>query len=83
MAKNSKQSSKKIATLASEVLKDNSSSKIAKELAGSVLSQTGTTKQTGAELETKASKVLHSDKYSQETKTLAGSVLSQANKERS
>jgi hypothetical protein len=39
MAKNKKQSSKKIAKLASKVLRDDKSTKKEKKLAGSVLSQ--------------------------------------------
>lgn len=79
---NRKQTSTSVATLASEVLQNNNASATAKSLAGSVLSQSGTSRQTGAEMEDKASRVLQSDKYSAETKTLAGSVLSQANKGR-
>lgn len=79
---NKKKTSPKIAKLASDTLKNPNASKIAKELAGSALSQTNTPHQTGAEMEDKASKVLKSDKYSQETKKLAGTVLSQSNKKR-
>lgn len=79
---NSKQSSSKMASLASSVLTDDGSSKIQKTLAGSVLSQTGTSRQTGAEMESIASQVLQSDKYNDTTKSLAASVLSQANKQR-
>ena len=79
---NSKQSSSKMASLASSVLTDDGSSKIQKTLAGSVLSQAGTSRQTGAEMESIASQVLQSDKYNDTTKSLAASVLSQANKQR-
>lgn len=79
---NKKQSSKEVAALAAKTLKDSHSSDIAKELAGSVLSQSRTAKQTGAEMEDTASKVLRSDKYSDDTKTLAASLLSQSNKKR-
>jgi hypothetical protein len=79
---NSKITSDKVATLASQVLSDESSSEIAKKLAGSALSQATKGKQTGSELEDVASKVIKSTKYSQDTKKLAGSVLSQANKKR-
>jgi len=75
---NQKQSSKEMGTLASKVLKDENSSKIAKELAGSVLSQTRTLKQPTKEMETKASEILKSNKYSDLTKSLAASVLSQS-----
>lgn len=40
-------------------------------LAGSTLSQSGTSNQTGGEMETTASKVLNSPKYNDQTKTLA------------
>ena len=82
MAKNNKTTSKEIASLASRILTHESSSKIAKELAGSALSQINKGKQTGAEMEDKASKVLNSDKYSDDTKSLAASILSQSNKDR-
>jgi hypothetical protein len=82
MTNNSKQSSSKAAKLASETLRDPKASATAKQLAGSVLSQTGSSKQTSAEMEEKAGRVLQSEKYSDDTKTLAGSVLSQSNKDR-
>lgn len=79
---NKKQSSSKMASLPSSVLTDNGSSQIQKTLAGSVLSQAGTSHQTGAEMESVASAVLQSDKYSETTKSLAASVLSQSDKKR-
>lgn len=82
MSKNTKITSKEIASLAAKTLQNPNSSNIAKELAGSALSQTNKGNQTGSELEDKASKVLNSDKYSEETKKLAASILSQSNKER-
>lgn len=81
MSKN-KVTSNKIASLASQVLTSNSSSNIAKKLAGSALSQKNTQKNTSTEMETIASKVLQSQKYSEETQTLAASVLSQSIKNR-
>lgn len=63
MSKNSKQTSNKVAKLASEVLRDPSSSAIQKKLAGSALAQTHSTKQTGSEMESEASRVLQSEKY--------------------
>jgi hypothetical protein len=80
--KNPKQTSSPVASLASEILRSDSSSAIQKELAGSAMSQASTGKQTGADMETKASHVLDSNKYNATTKTLAASVLSQSNKER-
>jgi hypothetical protein len=82
MAKNIKQTSNRIASLASEKLQSASSSQVQRRLAGSALAQSGSSKQTGAEMESIASKVLRSDKYSAETKELAASVLSQSNKSR-
>lgn len=79
---NSKITSKKIANLASDVLKDDQASKVAKSLAASALSQRNATHQTGTHMEDIASKVLQSEKYADTTKKLAGSVLSQANKNR-
>ncbi|WP_367916278.1 hypothetical protein [Leadbetterella sp. DM7] len=82
MSHNTKTTSKSIASKASKILTNPSSSRIAKELAGSALSQAQRGHQTGAILEDKASKVLQSDKFSESTKALAGSVLSQSNKKR-
>lgn len=79
---NSKKSSKAIASKASKILRDPSSSKISKSLAASALSQSKTSKQTSSQMESVASKVERSDKYSKDTKSLAGSVLSQSNKNR-
>ncbi|MGH8494218.1 MAG: hypothetical protein ACRERR_14095 [Moraxellaceae bacterium] len=82
MSKNTKQTSKGLASKAAGVLQDKSASQIAKSLAASALSQREGSKQTSAEMESKASQVLNSPKYSDQTKSLAASVLSQANKER-
>lgn len=82
MAKNTKETSPSVATLASGTLRSSSASAIQKQLAASTMAQASTGKQTSAEMETKASHVLESDKYNATTKTLAGSVLSQSNKER-
>jgi len=82
MAKNTKQTSPDIAALAAKVVKDKSSSQIAKRLAASALAQSNNEKQTGSELEDLASGVLRSNKYSAQTKKLAGSVLSQSNRGR-
>jgi len=82
MSKNTKQTSSKIAKLASETLLDKKASQIAKSLAASALAQRSGGKQTGAEMEDKAARVLASNHYSDDTKQLAASVLAQANKER-
>lgn len=81
-SKNTKQTSKKVASLAAETLNNPSASKTAQRLAGSALSQKSSGNQTSSEMETLASTVLGSEKYSVATKTLAGTVLSQSNKER-
>lgn len=82
MTKNTKQSSEKVAKLASDTLRDPGASAIAKSLAASALAQASSGKQTSAAMEAKAGRVLQSEKYSEETKSLAGSVVSQANKKR-
>lgn len=82
MSKNTKTTSPKVASDAAKILSNPNSSAIAKQLAGSALSQTNKGNQTGGKMETVASKVLQSDKYSDSTKDLAASVLSQSNKER-
>lgn len=82
MSINKKQTSSTVSSLASETLKDKSASKIAKSLAASALSQSGSKNQTGADMEEKAARVLQSDRYSEDTKTLAATVLSQSNKKR-
>ena len=82
MANNKKKTSDKIASLAAKTLQDKKTSRIAKELAGSALSQKIKKNQTGSEMEDKAAKVLKSNKYSDDTKKLAGSVLAQSNKKR-
>lgn len=79
---NKKKPSRPISKLASKTLRTKSSSKTAKMLAGSSLSQTKSKNQTGKKLEKLASNVLKSSKYNSETKRLAGSVLSQSNKSR-
>jgi hypothetical protein len=82
MTKNTKKTSKKVASKAAKILKDDSASQVQKKLAGAALSQANSSKQTGAAMEEIASKVLQSDKYNETTKELAGSVLSQSNKDR-
>jgi len=79
---NNKKTWKKIASLASEILRNDSSSKIAKKLAWSALSQVNKKNQTWSELEDIASQVLRSNKYNDITESLAASVLSQSNKSR-
>lgn len=80
MNKNTKHTSDRIATLASETLQSSSASQVQKSLAASALAQSANNKQTGAHMEEVASRVLRSDKYAENTKELAASVLSQSNK---
>lgn len=82
MSKNTKQTSSRIAKLASETLQSSSASQVAKSLAASALAQRGGDKQTGSHMEDVASRVLRSEKFSEDTKDLAASVLSQSNKAR-
>jgi len=77
---NSKQTSGKIASLASKVLQDSGSGKQSKQLAGSALSQVNKGNETSSKIEKIASKVLDDPKSSDTAKQLAGSVLSQSNK---
>lgn len=79
---NKKVTSSKVASLAAKTLNDPNASKIAKQLAGSALSQKNPSNETGKAMETKASNVLNSEKYNESTKKLAASILSQSNKER-
>lgn len=76
---NKKQTSSKLSSLASQILTNQNSSAIQKQLAGSALSQSNTKKQTGKSMETIASNVLQSAKYNDTTKSLAASILSQSN----
>lgn len=82
MATNSKKTTTPVASLAGKTLQSSGASKVQKQLAGSVLAQTGTKKQTGAAIEPKASQALRSTSSSGVTKTLAGSVVSQSNRKR-
>ena len=79
---NTKSTSPKVGTLASQTLRSPSSSQAAKQMAASALSQAHTGRQTGKKIESKASQVLQSDKYKASTKVLAASVLAQSNKQR-
>lgn len=82
MSTNNKQTSRTVASLASEVLQDKNASDLAHSLAGSAMSQRSPGRQTGAELEDLASRALRDGRSSETTKELAASVLAQANKER-
>lgn len=82
MAKNTKQTSPKVAALAARLLNNSSASDVQKSLAAAALAQSRSGKQTGKEMEDLASKVMKGDHYADETKTLAASVLAQSNKAR-
>jgi len=79
---NKKVTSSKMASAAARILQDENSSNIAKQLAGSVLSQVNRQNETGKDMEAIASAVLRSEKYSDETKSLAASIVSQSDKAR-
>ena len=73
--------SKSIAALASETLRSNNSSKSAKAMAASVLSQANMPeKMTSSTIATQAVKVLHDGRTNKDTKSLAASALSQSGK---
>lgn len=76
MAKNEKTSGR-VASKASDILRSPSASKTAKSIAGSALSQAGTSKSTSSKVATTAAKALDSGRSSKATKTIAGSVLTQ------
>ena len=76
----SKKTSSDIGSLAGSVLNNPNSSKIQRTLAGSALSQTGTSSQTSGRMEAIAGRVLQSDHYSDVTHSLAASVLAQSKK---
>jgi len=82
VSKNTKQTSKGVASLAAVTLQNKNASKISKSLAGSALGQRSAGKQTGVKMETVASKAIQSNKTSTTTKTLAATVLAQSNKKR-
>ena len=75
---NTKKTSKKVATIASKKLKDNSSSKSTKDQAWSALAQRVKEKETSEKVAKKASKILKEKNESKTKKILAWSNLSQA-----
>jgi hypothetical protein len=76
MAKNEKTSSS-VASKASKVLNSASSSKVAKSIAGSALSQAVKNRVTSSRVATKAAKALDDGRSGRTTKSIAGSVLTQ------
>jgi hypothetical protein len=81
MANNSKQTSSKVASVAAQTLNNPNASGI-QSLAGSALSQKGSSNQTSGAMEHKASAALNNPRSSELTKELAASVLAQSNKGR-
>lgn len=81
---NNKKSSKEMEELALKILADKNATKVAKQLAGSVLAQYNTKKETGKDMEQIASEIMKDkeNSYDSETKSLAASVLAQCNKDR-
>ena len=68
----------KIAKIASKVLDNPASSKAAKTVAASALTQSKNPgEKTSARVATVASKILQDDRFSKDSKTLAASVLAQ------
>lgn len=82
MGANTKQTSPRVATIASKTLRSPGSSTVQKTIAGSALRQAGTPAQTGAKVEGTASRALDNPRASKVTQTLAGSVVSQSNRKR-
>jgi hypothetical protein len=82
MGTNTKQTSPRVATIASSTLRSPGSSAVQKTIAGSALRQAGTPAQTGAKVEGAASRALDNPRASKVTQTLAGSVVSQSNRKR-
>ncbi len=79
---NEKTTSKDMASKASKVLRDPKSSKEARSLAASVLSQRDPAKQTGSKMEDLARKLFAAKDTPEEVRSLAASAMSQANRER-
>ncbi|MBA0205009.1 hypothetical protein ACRQTN_05220 [Pectobacterium brasiliense] len=80
MAKNPKQTSSKIASIAGQTLNNPSASKLQKQLAASALSQRAATSHTSDKMETIAAKALDNPRSAELTKQLAATVLAQATK---
>lgn len=78
--KNNKQTSPKVAKIASKILKDGRTSKDSKSSAGSALSQAGNGKQTSIKIAKTSSNNLKSKTTSKNTKKVSGSALSQTKK---
>jgi len=82
MTVNNKQTSPRVASVASKTLRSPSSSAVQRSMAGSALRQAGAPAQTGAKVEGTASRALDNPRSAKVTQTLAGSVVSQSNRKR-
>ncbi|MEI7223687.1 hypothetical protein [Pectobacterium carotovorum] len=80
MAKNPKQTSSEIASIAGQTLNNSSASKLQKQLAASALSQRAASSHTSDKMETIAAKALDNPRSAELTKQLAATVLAQATK---
>lgn len=80
MAKNPKQTSSKIASVAGQTLNDPNASKLQKRLAASALAQRVASSHTSETMETVAAKALDNPRSSEKTKQLAATVLAQSTK---
>lgn len=81
MARN-ENTSNRVASKASDILRSATASKAAKSIAGSALSQAGTNKATSAKVASTAAKALDSEHTRKITKTVAGSVLTQKSRKK-
>ncbi|MCA6969744.1 hypothetical protein WCT65_01995 [Pectobacterium carotovorum] len=80
MAKNPKQTSSKVASVAGRTLNDSNASKLQKQLAASALAQRVASSHTSDKMETIAAKALDNPRSAELTKQLAATVLAQATK---
>jgi len=80
MAKNPKQTSSKVASVAGRTLNDSNASKLQKQLAASALAQRTASSHTSDKMETIAAKALDNPRSAELTKQLAATVLAQATK---
>ncbi|MBA0232635.1 hypothetical protein E4420_11860 [Stenotrophomonas maltophilia] len=79
MSKDEKTSGR-VASQASQILRNSSSSKADKSMAGSALAQAGTNKTTSSKIGTIAARALERPTTSKAAKAIAGSVLTQKSK---
>lgn len=80
MAKNPKQTSRKVGSLAGRTLTNPNASKLQKRLAASALAQRAPSSHTSDTMETIAAKALDNPRSGETTKKLAATVLAQSTK---